>query len=651
MVRLAEIHELPAILANQISAGEVVERPASVVKELVENSIDAGSSEVDITVIDSGLKLVKVVDDGKGIHREDVKTAFLRHATSKITEQRDLFRVRTLGFRGEALPSISSVSHVLMKTSTGGVGTQVEYSGGKLVNFSDSDARKGTSIEVSDLFYNTPARLKYLKSPSTELSKISDIVNRLALSHPEIAFSFTSNNRELLRTAGRGDVRQVLAAIYGINTVSKLVAIKGNNPDIKVSGYVSLPELTRSSRNYISVILNGRYIKNFALTKAVIEGYGSKLMIGRFPLAVINVFADPALIDVNVHPTKQEVRISEEGLISRIISEAIRNVLADQRLIPDAVSNLHGQRQSDKPIYHSQEGLKLSSDSQRPLSMIFENDPQPLKTEPLSDDDIQPVVVKNRDDLQKDSVLDFDKIIRSEKNSVPVFGSRTDKELKDSNSPLQKPVQTQLENSTGFPDLRYVGQVHGTFLVAEDQDKMYLVDQHAAQERVNYEYYRKEIGKVGLDEQKLLVPIVLDYSNSDFLLISDHLDLLKKLGIYLEPFGANSFIVREHPMWFKQGQEEDTLKEMIDWVLSDHKISVAAFREKTAIMMSCKRAIKANHHLDDRQAKALLEKLPQCENPYNCPHGRPVLVSFTQEDIEKMFKRIQDPHNTKREFI
>ncbi|MGO2951923.1 DNA mismatch repair endonuclease MutL [Lentilactobacillus kefiri] len=646
MINLNEIHKLPTILSNQIAAGEVVERPASVVKELVENSIDANSSEIDVTVENSGLKLIKVVDDGNGIDASQVQTAFLRHATSKISEQRDLFRVRTLGFRGEALPSISSVANVRMKTSTGSVGTEVNYKGGRLIDQKASESRKGTTVEVASLFYNTPARLKYLSSPNTELAKISDIVNRLALSHPEIAFSLISNGRELLRTSGRDDLLQVLGAIYGVKTVSKMAPIKGKDLDIKVSGYVSLPELTRSSRNYISLILNGRFIRNFPLTKAVIAGYGSKLMIGRFPIAVIKIDADPALIDVNVHPTKQEVRISDEPMIGKLISDAIYDMLRDKQLIPDAT------RDFKKPFNATPSQFNVSTEDQEKTNPpLFAVDPQPAPE--FNDAAVTPVVVKSRDDLDSPQVNKFDELLQNEPSSVPVFQSDATAVVDDtdSNSARQKPEQSELVVETGFPHLNYIGQVHGTYLVAETADNMYLVDQHAAQERINYEFYRKRIGEVSDDQQKLLVPIVLDYSTSDFLLISDHMDLLNKLGIHLEQFGQNSFIVREHPMWFKAGQEEDTIKEMIDWILSDHKISVAAFREKTAIMMSCKRAIKANHHLDELQAKALLKRLPECENPYNCPHGRPTLVKFTNEDIEKMFKRIQDPHHTDEEII
>lgn len=627
---MPKIHELSTNLANQIAAGEVIERPASVVKELVENSIDAHSTEIDISVIDAGIKSIEVIDDGDGIEKTDVKTAFLRHATSKITSQKDLFRVNTLGFRGEALPSISSIADVTLKTSTGEMGTKVRFKGGKLIEETSSESKKGTSIIVNSIFYNTPARLKYLKSQKTELSKITDVVHHLALSHPEITFTLNSDGKELLRTSGRNNPLQVIGSIYGIKAVSQMTKFENLQNDIKVSGFFSLPELTRSSRNYISIFLNGRYIKNFQLTRAVISGYGSKLMVGRFPLAIISIEIDPRLVDVNVHPTKQEVRISEENLLSNLISNGISEALAKAVLIPEV----------DEKFIPRETNFAKASD---------EKNVELIKTQPLAKkltdlnrivEDNDPIIIKSKLDLDSEEIQNFDKKVLENSANLNY------EDLIEPESPQIEQIQLSTKVNNHFPQLNYIGQFHGTYLLTESSEGLYLIDQHAAQERINYEYYREEIGKVEPTQQKLLLPIILDYSISDFLLISEKKDLLKKVGLYLEPFGQSSFLVRSHPTWFKAGQEEDTLKEMIDYIINEKNISIAAFREKTAIMMSCKRAIKANHHLDDQQAKELLTRLPNCENPYNCPHGRPVLVKFTNEDVEKMFKRIQDSHDT-----
>lgn len=635
---MAKIQELSDILADQIAAGEVVERPASVVKELVENAIDAGSSRIDILLAESGLKMIRVIDNGSGIEGSQVETAFKRHATSKITSRADLFRVGTLGFRGEALPSIASIADVKMTSSTAeGPGQFVHYRGGELIEHREAQSRQGTDITVSDLFFNTPARLKYLKSLATELSKITDIINRIALSYPEIAFSLQNDERQLMRTSGQGNVQQVLANIYGTHNAQKMLDIHGESVDFRIDGYVSLPEFTRANRSYITILVNGRYIKNFHISKAIIEGYGSKLMVGRYPVAVINIQTDPLLVDVNVHPSKLEVRISEENALTELISKTIFDRLADQNLIPDAVDNLKKKRIS-KP---AGEQLDLT---ETVLSGSFgKGKDTPTESAAVEGDDsaaalhpsvaaTKPIIISTRQDLQSDRIAEF-----KEKYA-------------DSTTPVTKNENTEGEEKTPstsrFPALTYIGQMHGTYLFAEADDGLYIIDQHAAQERINYEYYRVQIGQVSDDQQDLLVPIYLDYSTTDTLRIKEKQSVLEACGLYLEEFGRNTFIVRHHPTWFKKGQEEDTVKEMVNYVLNDRNMTVAKFREATAIMMSCKRAIKANHHLDDLQAKQLLKDLAKVENPFNCPHGRPVLVHFSTTDMEKMFKRIQDPHNT-----
>ncbi|WP_395323351.1 DNA mismatch repair endonuclease MutL [Levilactobacillus parabrevis] len=677
---MPKIHELASVLADQIAAGEVVERPASVVKELVENAVDAHSKQIDITVEEAGLKRIAVVDDGDGIADEDAEMAFKRHATSKITDRKDLFRIKSLGFRGEALPSIASVADVTLTTSTGGVGTLIHNVGGIIKEHTAAAARKGTSVTVKDLFGNVPARLKYLKSPATELARITDIVNRLALSYPDVAFSLVHNGRELTRTTGRGDLQQVIAGIYGVQSARKMVAINGANPDFKVTGYVSLPELTRASRQYISLLLNGRYIHNFQLSKALIAGYGSKLMVGRYPLAVLDIKMDPLLVDVNVHPTKQEVRISQEPELTQLIQETVFKRLSTENLIPDVFSELPKQKKTPEPatdqltmaLNDASTKYEFSSASQpqpaaaQPTSVASQpsagtgpsstapvkRGPQPLETP--EEVPVEPVVIHARGDFKLPAVQAFDEKYRTEQPAAPLGMSKATESAAEQPEMANQPIETvpeatqltQAQPQQRFPELRYLGQVHGTYLLAEADDGLYLIDQHAAQERVNYEFYRQAIGEVSDDEQKLLVPIVLDYPTTDVLELSNHVETLSSVGIHLESFGPNSFIAHEHPTWFKAGQETDTIKEMIDWVLKDGKISVAAFREKTAIMMSCKRAIKANHHLDDQQARALLKKLATAENPFNCPHGRPVLVHFTDQDLEKLFKRIQDPHHS-----
>ncbi|MFD1431282.1 DNA mismatch repair endonuclease MutL [Lacticaseibacillus yichunensis] len=697
---MAKIHQLSATLSNQIAAGEVIERPASVVKELAENAIDAQATQVDITVEEAGLKLIEILDNGIGIEAEDVPTAFLRHATSKILTTRDLFNVHSLGFRGEALASIAAVADVTMTTATdNGLGTKAHLRGGKLLTTEETASRRGTQLIVRDLFFNTPARLKYVKSQNTELARIVDIVNRLAMGHPEVAFTLRHNGKMVSRTAGHGDLQQTLAGIYGVSAAKSMLFFEGEDLDFKVSGYVSLPDTTRASQQYISLMINGRYIRNYKLTHAVIDGYGSKLMVGRYPLAVIDIAMDPLLVDVNVHPTKAEVRLSKEDQLRALISQSIRERLAKENLIPDALSNLRGRTPVDMDALTRDlnaasavhepaaqwgqdagagQGAGQTSGTSNGASSESPTAPAAMPGQtgrtgqtgqtgqtahpvPENNGDVevestgQPVDSSfglGIDDLPSAPIFDhperlaaWDAALATRTPSpAPAAASESDDDLTGVSDETAREAARVAGDTPRFPTLTYLAQVHGTYLLAEDESGLYILDQHAAQERVNYEFYRQAIGEVAADQQALLVPIVLDYPASDAALIRDHFETLAAVGIHLEDFGQNTFIIRQHPTWFKAGQEEETIKEMIDWLLRDGKLSVAAFREKTAIMMSCKRAIKANHHLDHQQAQALLTRLPDCENPFNCPHGRPVLVHFSNQDLEKMFKRIQDSH-------
>lgn len=647
---MGKIHQLSDVLADQIAAGEVIERPASIVKELVENALDAHSTRIDVVTTQAGLGSIRVIDDGDGIAKNDVKMAFQRHATSKITTAQDLFRVQTMGFRGEALPSIASVADVVMTTAVKGQqGTSYHIRGGEEKTFKPAIARQGTDILVTELFYNTPARLKYLKSPKTELSHMIDIVDRLALANPDVSITFSHDGRELFRSAGNGKLRQVIAAIDGVKVGQKMIDIHGEDPDFKIDGYISLPELTRSDRRHITLTINHRYVRNYSLTKAIIAGYQSKLMVGRYPFAVINIELDPVLVDVNVHPAKCEVRLSKEEQLAKLLAVTIQQRLARQNLIPDV--GAAARRLKDKaPVKQvGEQSLAYQATTSEPQ----ENAPV-TPAQAQADDSLiaEPVVIKNRQDLQNSAMAAFDQRYQNEVAAQPFDNLSVSSEVPvPSASTAGKVEEISLNiDDTGdqvqerFPQLEYLAQFHGTFLLAQASDGLYIVDQHAAQERINFERFRTEIGKVGTAQQAFLTPLILTYSTADTLKISEHLPMLKKVGLNLEAFGQNSFMLSEHPSWFVEGQEEDTAREMIDWILNDADLTVTNFRLKTAMMMSCKRAIKANHYLSVQQAKALLARLPQCQNPFNCPHGRPVTIRFTDQDLEKLFKRIQDHH-------
>ncbi|HES3979007.1 TPA: DNA mismatch repair endonuclease MutL [Streptococcus pyogenes] len=657
---MTNIIELPEVLANQIAAGEVVERPASVVKELVENAIDAKSSQITVEIEESGLKMIQVTDNGEGMSHEDLPLSLRRHATSKIKSQSDLFRIRTLGFRGEALPSVASISKITIKTATKEVthGSLLIATGGEIETLEAISTPTGTKIKVENLFYNTPARLKYMKSLQAELAHIVDVVNRLSLAHPEVAFTLISDGRQLTQTSGTGDLRQAIAGIYGLNTTKKMLAISNADLDFEVSGYVSLPELTRANRNYMTILVNGRYIKNFLLNRAILDGYGSKLMVGRFPIVVIDIQIDPYLADVNVHPTKQEVRISKERELMALISTAISESLKEQDLIPDALENLakSSTRHFSKP---EQTQLPLQSrglyyDPQKNDFFVKES----AVSEKIPETDFYSGAVDNSVKVEKVELLPHSEevigpsSVKHASRPQNTFTETDHPNLDLKNRQKLSQMLTRLENEgqSVFPELDYFGQMHGTYLFAQGKDGLFIIDQHAAQERVKYEYYRDKIGEVDSSLQQLLVPYLFEFSGSDFINLQEKMALLNEVGIFLEVYGHNTFILREYPIWMKEEEIASGVYEMCDMLLLTNEVSIKTYRAELAIMMSCKRSIKANHSLDDYSARNLLLQLAQCQNPYNCPHGRPVLINFSKADMEKMFRRIQENHTSLREL-
>ena len=624
---MSTIQILSETLANQIAAGEVVERPASVVKELVENAIDAGSTQIKVEIEEAGLQRIIVTDNGAGIPSNEVERAFERHATSKLYSTEDLFRIRSLGFRGEALPSIASVSEMMIDTAEEGKpGKHVHLKGGVIVESTSAASRRGTTIRIEQLFYNTPARLKHIRSLKTEISHVTNYMNRFALSHPDISFEFYNDGNQILKSVGNGDIRQAIAGVYGVSVAKKMRKIEAENFDFKVTGYSSLPELTRANNSYITLIVNGRFIRNYALNRAVISGYGSTLMVGRYPISVIKIEMDPLLLDVNVHPTKQQIRISNEEELGKLIREALHDTMYQEVRIPQSYSEVAPPpvRQREEKPEQTNFDFRSSNQTesrQEPTRQWdgMQNSPQSVNEEsPQSMDEPTTPPVLTHEIEEDESALEIAEMA-NRKN-------------------YNKEAEQQ------FPELEYIGQLHGTYLLTQNEEGLYFIDQHAAQERIKYEYYKALLAEDADAMQELLVPIVLEYPSDEVIIISENLEVLADAGVSLESFGQNSFIVREHPTWILPGQEQSTIEEMIDFFLERKNLTVGMFREATAIMMSCKRSIKANHRLSDAEAIALIEQLPSCENPYNCPHGRPVLVKLTTRDLEKMFKRIQDSH-------
>ncbi|WP_270181914.1 DNA mismatch repair endonuclease MutL [Alkalihalobacillus sp. CinArs1] len=619
---MGKIVQLDDQLSNKIAAGEVVERPASVVKELVENAIDAESSEIRIEIEEGGLSKIRIVDNGTGMDEEDCKLAFFRHATSKIRNERDLFQIETLGFRGEALPSIAAVSHLELKTSTGErAGTYVKIEAGEVTEFKATDSRKGTELTISGLFYNTPARLKHMKTVHTELANVADVVNRQAMAHPEIAFRFFHNGKKLLSTNGSGELLQVIAAIYGYNTARKMLPLQTETIDFNVTGYVAKPELTRASRQYISLVINGRYIKNYPITKGIQQGYHTLLPIGRYPIVVLHIKMNPTLIDVNVHPSKLEARISKEQELAKAIEDAITAIFKKTELIPEQKPLKQKEKESEQPAFHFQHEKQDVPEKR----LIEEATPSPQKvtTEEANDSFVEPFSVK-----EELSLSNYESPVKTMETS------KVDE--------LERAIDYVKEKSeeTRIPPLYPIGQMHGTYILAQNENGLYIIDQHAAQERIKYEFYREKVGEIDPEVQELLVPITLEYTTSECVIIDSRIEDLQSVGVFLESFGRNSYLVSSHPVWFPSGAEQETIEELVQEVIDNRAIDVKKLREEAAIMMSCKKSIKANRHLRDDEVFTLLETLRKAIDPYTCPHGRPIIIHYSTYEMEKMFKRV-----------
>ncbi|MBT2260021.1 DNA mismatch repair endonuclease MutL [Bacillus safensis] len=632
---MAKIIQLSDDLSNKIAAGEVVERPASVVKELVENAIDAKSTVIEIDVEEAGLSSIRIIDNGVGIDAEDCKLAFQRHATSKIKDENDLFRVRTLGFRGEALPSIASVSHLEMKTSTGeGAGTHLALQGGKIISEKKTSGRRGTEIVVTNLFYNTPARLKYMKTVHTELGNISDVVNRIALAHPEVSIRLRHQGKILLQTNGNGDVRHVLAAIYGTAVAKKMLPLHVQSLDFEVKGYISLPEVTRASRNYMSSVVNGRYVKHFPLVKAIHEGYHTLLPIGRHPITFIEMKMDPILVDVNVHPSKLEVRLSKEQELHELIKQGIKEVFQKQQLIPSASV----PKKAPMPaVKNEQQSLTFDAKQRKssPAETPLTYQPEPLESIVYETSHTDAYGMPKQEKTEASSPVCYE-----EASSERVHLEECAVSLEYEETVLHEEVTETIPENERVPVMYPIGQMHGTYILAQNERGLYIIDQHAAQERIKYEYYREKVGEIKQEVQEMLVPLTFHYSKNDMLIIEEHKDILAKVGVFLEPFGSGSYIVRSHPQWFPKGEEAELIEEIIEQVLDEKRVDIKKLREEAAIMMSCKGSIKANRHLRHDEIKALLDELRQTKDPFTCPHGRPIIIHHSTYEMEKMFKRV-----------
>ena len=631
---MGKIVLLDDVLSNKIAAGEVVERPSSVVKELVENSIDANSTVIEIYVEEAGLQSIRIIDNGEGMEEDDAVNAFHRHATSKIKDENDLFRIRTLGFRGEALPSIASVSKFELKTSTGeGPGTRVYLEGGKLITKESYSSRKGTDMTVSELFFNTPARLKYVKSVHTELGNITDVVNRLSLSHPDISFKLVHNDRVLLQTSGNKNPLQVLAGIYGMQTAQKMLPFEASSLDFSIKGYAGSPEMTRASRNYMTILVNGRFIKNYVIAKAIMEGYHTLLPIGRYPIVLLNIEMDPLLVDVNVHPSKMEVRFSKEQELMELIKDAIKQTFKKETLIPSGAP----VKREEKPKSEQTQFTFMERSVPEPKTVVPTPPPIPSGTDGFSVI-YEPPETDSKPVERQEPVPDIPAWKDEEPEAdVPL---PEDPPSEEYDEVPQEAAPAKAERESRIPPLYPIGQLHGTYILAQNDQGLYMIDQHAAQERIKYEFFKEKVGEVNKELQDMLVPLTLEYSTDDFIKLEENKGELEAVGVFLEPFGQNSYIVRSHPTWFPAGMEEQIIDEMIHQVLTLKKVDIKKLREEAAIMMSCKGSIKANRHLRNDEITALLDELRHTNDPFTCPHGRPIIIHYSIYELEKMFKRV-----------
>lgn len=586
---MSKIKVMSENLANKIAAGEVVEKCASVVKELVENSIDAGSDNIKIELKDGGLKEIKIIDNGSGMEHEDALLSFQRHATSKLTREDDLFFINTLGFRGEALPSIASVSEVDLITCATEVGTHIHIKGGKLITDEPSDARKGTVITISNLFYNTPARLKYLKSEQYELSNTVSFIEKLAFSYPAIKFELSNNGKTLVKTSGSNNLHKVIHEIYGLNVSSNMMYVKGSTDDYEMEGYICKPEILKSNRNHMITIVNGRIVKNFDLNRAINDAYYTYKPDIKFPIVVLKFETDPTLIDVNIHPTKQDIKLSKIDELYNMIVDTIKNKLYQELLIPKAI-----------------------------------------KEEPTTEISLPTTMIKNEIVESKIEKEEKPEIIQTE------FDLSISEEQTDYEEPKELIINKELKKLVLYP----VGLALGTYIIAQNEEGVYMIDQHAAQERINYEKYLKALKEEKTTTVAPLFPINIELNSSDFITVQENQSVLTDMGFVIEEFGYNTLTIKEHPTWLKEGYEEESIHKIIDSIISiGDRFDRVKFNEHIAITLACKMSIKANTRISTEAMEEILNELVETDNPYNCPHGRPTIIKFTIYDIEKMFKR------------
>ena len=619
-----KIIELSPKLFNMIAAGEVVERPSSVVKELVENSIDANADVIRIELMNSGIDKITIIDNGIGMTKEDISQAIKPHATSKIQTENDLFNISTLGFRGEALPSIASISKVKITSSIDGYnGYFKRFEGGSLVEENIVSFPKGTKIEVNDIFYNTPARLKHLKSENVELSHIMLLINKFALAYPNISFVLTNNTKVLFSTDGKGSLESIISEIYGLETAKQMIPFENRSGLYKISGYTSKKTNFRSNKNAMFIMINNRLIKNQNIIFSITDAYKTILPIGKYPVCVLKIEADATLVDVNVHPTKEDVRFTDERELRWLVTSTISDALnkSDFEFVVNSV-DVSSKYEKAEPVYKTEKKtISYSWDDFKEDKVISS---KPVKKE-------EPVILKEVDIVEEESDFKYDVSFEKPIQEEVIFEKKEKIEEQTLDIEISK---------NNFQDMHYIGQYNKTYLLLEKEDTLYLIDQHAAMERVKYEETISKLSSEVKEFVELLLPIKLELSLSEINLLDNKSVELSKLGISYELFGNNTILVRVIPSWISKNDAEKLLLEIFTTIIYDRGASRAILLDNLAKIISCKSSIKANMNILDVEVNTLLESMDNCKNPYTCPHGRPTVISFSKYEIEKLFKRV-----------
>ncbi len=646
---MSRIQLLDSHTINKIAAGEVVESPKSIVKELVENSIDSGASSIIIEIKDGGISFIRVTDNGCGIPKEQLTTAFLRHATNKIEKIEDLEKIYSLGFRGEALASIAGVAQVEMTTKVQDevTGSRIEIHGGEVLSVKDIASTVGTTVIVKNIFFNIPARKKFLKKTATESGYISDIVNKFALSHPEISFQFINNQTTILHTSGNNDRKAAMFYVYGKDAAEKTLLCEYHKGAYSVSGLIGKPELCRSNRSYENLFINGRFIKSSLVASAIEEAYKTRLLIGKFPVYVLYFELPPSMLDVNVHPAKLEVRFDNEDEIYRFFYDAVMQTLQNEVLIPKA-------QWQEKPSSTLQKWMEQSVPKgiQESLPFIENNcndEKQDFVADHLTMTSSRPSIDALLNQNKWDKTLELNE---ERENTYQLSQPAEEIEIEEGEQPFeavpekvfkQEPKKEIVKSSVEpfFKQYKIIGQIFGTYWIVEQKGSLFMIDQHAAHERVLYEKLMNGFRQQSVVSQRLLEPIVLQLTPNERETIKENIDLLESFGFGLENFTEEVYALTSVPFIFKEPSETRFFLDIVDTLQESSVSNVYDTKLLAVATMACKAAVKAHDKLDIQEATALIEQLLKLENPFTCPHGRPTVIEMTQYELEKRFKRIQ----------